>query len=158
LNYDKIMLSISAFRLNEELENEDSSLPKPLPRKKSRQSKAQIKNDLSNEIQEAIRQSKELQEQVKSKLAGPQDSRSLERQNWGQWITSIIPTIDDRIWNRYVVMSSCYIIIIIFIINILIRLWLSFHLITLSVCLFVCLVSIETDLLIQNLFFFFCIL
>ena len=119
--------------------------------KKSRQSKAQIKNDLSNEIQEAIRQSKELQEQVKSKLAGPQDSRS----NWGQWITSIVQTIDDRIWNRYVVMSSCYIIIIIFIINILIRLWLSFHLNTLSVCLFVCLVSIETDLLIQNLFFFF---
>ena len=97
-----LTLYIVISRLTEELDGDDSSLPKPKPSKKKTR-KAPV--DISSEIENAIRQSSELNEQVRKKIAGPQDSRSVERQNWGQWMTSILPTIDDRLWNRYM---RCY--------------------------------------------------
>ena len=59
-----------------------------------------MQSSVEKDIQEAIKQSSELQKQVQAKLASHADMTP-ERQNWGHWMVSILPGIDDRLWGRY---------------------------------------------------------
>ena len=71
-------------------------------RKKKSKSQTQSQSNIVRELQETIRQSSELQKEAQSKIAGPSENMSPERQNCGQWMVSILPSIDDRLWNRFV--------------------------------------------------------
>ena len=80
---------------------EDSSdIPPPKVIKKKKYRKLPSFDE--NDIKDAIKQTSDLQKQIQTKLdsAGHTDM-SPERQNWGHWMVSILPSIDERLWSRY---------------------------------------------------------
>jgi hypothetical protein len=96
------------LRSQYDLEGNSSKEDPPVYQKKKKKFKSQtrIQSNIVRELQEAIRQSSQLQKEAQSKLAGPNENMSPERQNWGQWMVSILSSIDDRLWNRFVLKTT----------------------------------------------------
>ncbi|XP_071175088.1 uncharacterized protein [Mytilus edulis] len=75
-------------------------IPSPIVTTKTKKKYQKMQSPVEKDIQEAIKQSSELQKQVQAKLASHADMTP-ERQNWGHWMVSILPGIDDRLWGRF---------------------------------------------------------